>query len=218
MRLALITGVVLAMGGFVHAQEPAEAEAGEQAPTALFNGSDLSGWKLFIPNPDVDPSKVWSVKDGVIHCTGSPSGYMRTETKYSNYRLRVEWRWPGDGGNSGVLLHIQDKDEVWPKSIEAQLQHRNAGDFWVIGGTDFKEHGGSMDRRTVKMEDTTEKAPGEWNEYQIDCRGASIMVYVNGVLQNVASECTVTDGYIGLQSEGTPIEFRKVTIEPLPEK
>ncbi|MBP8129059.1 MAG: DUF1080 domain-containing protein [Candidatus Hydrogenedentes bacterium] len=229
MRNALL---LLALAGFAAsgcAEEQAasgcakdQAESAPVAPVAcvkepvdLFNGKDFTGWKLFLPDPNADPAAVWSVQDGVIRCTGSPAGYMRTETKYANYRLRVQWRWPGAGGNNGVLLHIQDQDEVWPKSIEAQLMSGNAGDFWVIGGTEFKEHKGQIDRRVPKKETATEKPLGEWNEYMIECRGDRILVYVNGILQNVATECTVTDGYIGLQSEGTPIEFRMVRLEPL---
>lgn len=207
-------GLSLAFSAF--AQDAGKADTSVKETSSLFNGKDLSGWKLYIPDPAVDTSTVWRVTDGVVQCTGSPAGYMRTENKYSNYRLRVEWRWPAGGGNSGVLLHIQDKDEVWPKSIEAQLQSGHAGDFWVIGGTTFDEHTGSLDRRTPKKEVSNEKQLGEWNEYQIDCRGGRILVYVNGVLQNVATNCTVSEGYIGLQSEGTPVEFRKVTVEPLP--
>lgn len=216
MRVVAMIAVGLGLAVPALAQDGAKADTAVTEPVALFNGTDLNGWKLFIPDPAVNTSTVWSVKDGVIQCTGTPAGYMRTEKKYSNYRLRVEWRWPGGAGNNGVLLHIQDKDEVWPKSIEAQLQSGNAGDFWVIGGTTFKEHTGSFDRRTPKKEESSEKPLGEWNEYQIDCRGDKILVYVNGILQNVATNCTVSEGYIGLQSEGTPIEFRKVALEPLP--
>ncbi len=125
---------------------PAPEDAAEETPCAehtvtepidLFNGEDLDNWKLFIPDETVDPATVWQVEDGVVHCKGSPAGYMRTKQKYSNYKLTVEWRWPKDGGNSGVLLHVQDKDEVWPRSIETQLQSLHAGDIWVIGGTTF---------------------------------------------------------------------------------
>jgi hypothetical protein len=185
-------------------------------PIDLFNGEDLDNWKLFIPDENVDPATVWSVADGVVRCTGSPAGYMRTKVPHSNYRLIVEWRWPGgEGGNSGVLLHIQEKDEVWPKSIEAQLHTRNAGDFWVIGGATFKEHTSAVDRRVPKMKDSNENPIGEWNRYLIECRGDTIKVYVNGLLQNAATEVTICEGYIGLQSEGTPIEFRTVRVEPL---
>ncbi len=189
--------------------------AADSKSVALFNGEDFTGWKLFLPDENADPADTWSVKDGVIHCTGTPVGYMRTEKEYENYRLRVEWRFPGAPGNSGVLLHVQGEDVVWPKSIEAQLQHEHAGDIWVIGGTTFKEHTDKSNRRVLKKEKSSEKPPGEWNQYEIICRDDSITLYVNGVLQNQATECTVTKGAIGLQSEGAPIEFRNIVLEPL---
>lgn len=109
------------------------------AGTPLFNGVDFTGWKLFLPDKGADPFNTWSVRDGVIRCAGSPAGYLRTNEIFGDYELTVEWRWPGSsGGNSGVLLHVQEGDMVWPKSIEAQLQHGSAGDIWVIGGTDFR--------------------------------------------------------------------------------
>jgi len=181
----------------------------------LFNGKDFSGWKLFIPDSSADVTRTWTIKDGVIHCSGDPAGYFRTTTPYSNYELTVEWRFPKQGGNSGVLLHIQDKDEVWPKSIEAQLNSGDAGDIWVIGGTTFKEHGGKEDRRVPKKEKSSEKPLGEWNQYRIVCSGDTIELYVNGVLQNRATQCSVTSGYIGFQSEGVPIEFRNIRLKPL---
>lgn len=179
--------------------------------TPLFNGKDLSGL-VHVP---ADADTTWSVKDGILRCTGSPTGYLRTAAAYENYRMRLQWRWPAAGGNNGVLLHIQPPDEVWPKSIEAQLESRHAGDIWVIGGADFREHLDKTIRRVPKQEDSSEKALGEWNEYLIECRNNTIKLFVNGILQNVATECTLQRGYIGLQSEGTPIEFREWTIEAL---
>lgn len=184
----------------------------EQTP--LFNGRDLSGWVFFLRDKDVDPMTVWSVSDGVIHCTGKPSGYMRTEADYANYKLHVEWRWPGEAGNSGVLVHMSEPDTVWPRSIECQLMSGNAGDFWVIGGTDFKEHVDKSKRRVVKKAESSEKPPGQWNTYEIVCRGNTIRVFVNGVLQNEATETTVSSGKICLQSEGKPVEFRNIYVEP----
>ena len=210
-RLALLLTLAALCAAPCVAEEPV-------TPTEtikLFNGENLDNWKLFIPDENADVTETWQVKDGLVQCTGEPAGYMRTRKKYTDYVLRVEWRWPKDGGNNGVLLHIQDKDEVWPKSIEAQLHAGDAGDFWVIGGTDFKEHTDPASRRVPKQHQSTENEIGEWNAYKIVCDGDEIRVYVNGVLQNTATECTVTDGYIGLQSEGTPVEFRKVTVEPL---
>ena len=189
--------------------------AGCQSQQDLFNGKDLTGWKLFIPDKNVDVNTVWSVKDSVIHCTGRPAGYMRTEADYSNYKLHVEWRWDKRKGNSGVLVHMSEPDKVWPKSIECQLQADNAGDFWAIGGADFAEHLDKSTRRVAKKQPSNEKPLGEWNEYDIYCQGDTIRPYVNGVLQNEATQTTINYGKICLQSEGAPIEFRNIYIEPL---
>lgn len=190
-------------------------EAAEPLP--LFNGRNLEGWVHYLAEANAPIEDTWQVKEGVLHCTGTPTGYLRTEKKYRDYQLTVEWRWPGKGGNNGVLVHVQDPDEVWPKSIEAQLEHGNAGDIWVIGGATFKEHEGVAGRRVVKQEDSSEKPLGEWNTYTIVAKGDRILLYVNGVLQNVATECTLSEGYIALQSEGRAIEYRKVELVPLTE-
>jgi hypothetical protein len=134
--------------------------------TPLWNGKDFTGWKLFLEEPDVDVKTVWSVKDEVIHCTGAPNGYMRTETDYANYRLHVEWRWPEEAGNSGVLLHMTGEDKVWPRSIECQLNSGDAGDFWLFDGFTVKEppkwSNDSM-AYVPKQKESSEKPPGDWN-------------------------------------------------------
>ncbi len=183
--------------------------------TELFNGQDFDGWKLFLTDEKADPTDTWSVKDGVIHCTGSPVGYMRTTLGYENYTLYFEWRFPGKGGNSGVLLHGSEPDQVWPTSIEGQLESGNAADIWVIGPVDFSEHTNPDDRRVPKREASNEKPLGEWNAYKVVCNGDTIELYINGLLQNRATECTVTKGFIGFQSEGAPIEFRNMYLEPI---
>lgn len=194
--------------------------ADTEKTVALFNSKDFTGWKLFLPDAQADPAKTWTVKDGVVACTGNPAGYMRTVVPYENYCLRLEWRFPEKAGNSGVLLHIQEPDKVWPKSVEAQLNSGDAGDFWVIDGTEFKEHADPANkrvdgRRTAKLQDSSEKPLGDWNQYEITCKGNTITVKVNGVVQNTATDCTVTKGFIGLQSEGAPIDFRNITLQPL---
>lgn len=187
---------------------------------ALWNGKDFTGWKMFAADKQVDAGTAWSVKDGIMHCQGKPTGYISTKSDYANYHLHIEWRWPGEkGGNSGVLLHTTGPDKVWPKSIECQLYSANAGDFWVIDGVEFKEHADKgqrvKGRRTKKLKDSSEKPLGKWNVYDIVCKDDWIVVFVNGVLQNVATGTSVTSGKICLQSEGTPIEFRNLYIEPL---
>lgn len=187
--------------------------------TMLWNGKDFAGWKLFTREPDHDVTKTWSVKNGLIRCEGKPAGYMRTEKDYADYHLHVEWRWPSKGGNNGVLVHMSGQDKVWPKSLECQLYSGNAGDFWVIGGLETAEHAKAGERvrgrRTLKLKDSSEKKLGQWNAYDIICKDDWIVVMVNGILQNVATKCSDKSGKICLQSEGTPIEYRNIYIEPL---
>ena len=207
--------------------EPAKAApapaAGKGKKVVLFNGKDLAGWKQ-VSGGKGDASGTWQVADGVIQCSGKPSGYLRTEADYGDYVLHVEWRWPDKGGNSGVLLHAQGADKVWPKSLEAQLKSGNAGVFYVIpmGEVEFKEHADQTNkrvrgRRTDKLAESSEKKLGEWNTYEIHCKGGSVKLIVNGVVQNVATDLNITKGKIGLQSEGTPIEFRNVYLTPMAE-
>jgi hypothetical protein len=187
--------------------------------TVLWNGKDFAGWKLFVPDPNYDVAKTWSIADSVTRCEGKPNGYMRTEKYYADYLLHVEWRWPEKEGNSGVLIHNSGEDMIWPKSLECQLASGNAGDFWVIGGIETKEHakGGKRvnGRRILKLNQSSEKPLGQWNMYDILCKDDWVVVVVNGVLQNVATRCSEKSGRICLQSEGAPIEFRNIYIEPL---
>ncbi len=188
--------------------------------TMLWNGKDFAGWKLFIPDESVDVHDIWSVKDGVVHCKGVPNGYMRTKAQYADYRLHLEWSWPENPTNSGVLLHACGPDRVWPLTIECQLKSGNAGDFVLINGPGVTVDGEdkqNKDKQFVsvrKKEPSSEKPAGQWNTYDIHCQGGTITCYVNDVLQNEGTAATITSGWICLQSEGSPIEFRNIYIEP----
>jgi hypothetical protein len=190
-----------------------------QEKVVLFNGTDFTGWKLFLPDANADVSQTWSVTDGLLRCEGKPAGYMRTEMPYADYHLHVEWRWPAKPGNNGVLVHMSGADQVWPRSLECQLQSGSAGDFWVIGGVETAQHAkdGSRvrGRRTIKLHDSSENEPGQWNSYDILCKDDWVVVLVNGTLQNVATECSERSGKVCLQSEGALIEYRNIWIEPV---
>ncbi len=187
---------------------------------ALFNGKDISNWTWVSDKDGAKTEDTWSVKDGILRCVGKPRGYIRTkEDSYQDYKLTVEWRWPEKGGNNGVLVHTSSPGAlgVWPKSIEVQLASGNAGDFWVIG-TDLdveNEADRKKGRRHLNLNDDAEKPLGEWNQMEIECRGDTIKVHVNGKLVNHSTNGTVSRGSVSLQSEGTPIEFRKVELQKL---
>ena len=185
----------------------------------LWNGKDFADWTFFLRDRAADVVKTWSVANGLVRCTGKPAGYMRTENDYADYLFHVEWRWLEKAGNNGVLVHMSGEDKVWPRSLECQLHSGNAGDFWVIDGIEIAEHakGGPRvkGRRTIKLKDSSEKPLGQWNAYDIVCKDDWIVVFVNGVLQNVGTKCSDTSGKICLQSEGAVIEYRNIYIEPL---
>jgi len=197
-------------------------------PIQLFNGQDLSGWAYYLWNRQekkqdttTPMSAVWSVKDGILYCKGKPTGYISTKKEYENYKLIVEWRWPKGTvkGNNGVLVHTTTPNALgqWPKSIEVQLAQGNAGDFWVIGTTLDVVNAATRvkGRRHLNLTDDSEKPVGEWNRMEILAQGDQLTVWVNGDLVNHATHCSVTKGAITLQSEGAPVEFRKVELTPL---
>jgi hypothetical protein len=186
----------------------------------LFNGKDLSGWTYHLDRRGVKMEDVWSVKEGVLMCKGRPAGYLITEKNdFENYVLTLEWRWPERGGNNGVLVHVTRPGAlgVWPKSLEVQLASGDAGDFWVIGTTiDVDKPEGRVEgRRHKNLSDRDEKPIGEWNTMEVTCRGDEVLVKINGKLVNHATNVSQTKGAIALQSEGTPIEFRKITLQAL---
>jgi len=201
------------------ARAPALAVVAADAKLALFNGKDLAGWKRVLSDANADPAKTWSVVDGVLRCSGQPAGYIRTEQSFKNYLLVIEWRWPAAPTNSGVLLHVEGVDKVWPRSVEAQLESGNAGDFWLIGGAAAKveEARRNPEHATnVKAMTKAELPPGEWNRYEITAIDGRVVLVINGELVNVGRDCTPSEGFIALQSEGSPIEFRKVDLTPIP--
>lgn len=184
----------------------------------LFNGTDLTNWVFQLKDPAVNPSTVFSVRDGVIHITGNPFGYMRTKDSFSNYKLHVEWRWPAEPTNSGVFVNAQPPDGIWIKCIECQLQAGNAGDFVCMNGADMNEHSDKSKMVVKKMAASSEKPAGEWNILEVVCKANTIEVSVNGILQNKGTGVNVNNGHICLQSEGKDIEFKNVFLTKLENK
>jgi hypothetical protein len=188
----------------------------------LFNGSNLKEWTIYVNDKSVNPLNYFYVKEGLIETVGVPMGYLRTKKEYSDYRLHIEWCYPEKPTNSGVFLHTNGVDKLWPAHYQCQLKHGNAGDLIVHGVGVSATVGDSIYTSTeklkpiaAKMHKSNEKNAGEWNSYDITCKGNTIEVKVNGVLQNRATNCSMTKGGIGLQAEGSRIQFRNLWIEQL---
>ncbi|MCW3091278.1 MAG: hypothetical protein JWP81_2347 [Ferruginibacter sp.] len=204
-----------------------------QKTVSLFNGKDLAGWHTDVPAMDTNTNakSPFIVRDGMLISLGTPGGHLITDKIYTNYRLEVEYRFAGKPGNCGVLVHSSTPRalyKMFPKSLEVQMEHGNAGDFWCIvedisvpdmearrgpktewGGTEGK-------RRNIKnLTDNSEKPVGEWNSMVIECLKDSVKVWVNGDLVNFGYNCSADKGMIALQAEGSEVEFRRLELIPI---
>jgi hypothetical protein len=204
-----------------------------QRTVTLFNGKDLSGWHADVPEMDTNSSAKtpFIVRNGMLVSMGKPGGHLITDSVYQNYRLNVEYRFANKPGNCGVLVHASTPRalyKMFPKSIEVQMEHTNAGDFWCIVEDikvpDMEKRRGprenwgiteGKERRILNLTDGSEKPVGEWNTMIIECVGNSIKVWVNKDLVNYGFDCTANKGQIALQAEGSEVEFRKLELTPI---
>jgi len=225
MRSYIITTILIAFSFSSKSQQ--------HKTISLFNGKDLSGWHADVPEMDTNASakNPFIMRNGMLVSMGKPGGHLITDAVYQNYRLNVEYRFAGKPGNCGVLVHASTPRalyKMFPKSIEVQMEHDNAGDFWCIvedikvnnmekrrgpkanwGVTEGKE------RRILNLTDGSEKPAGEWNNMIIECLDNSIKVWVNNDLVNSGFDCTANKGHIALQAEGSEVEFRKLELTPI---
>ena len=200
---------------------------------SLFNGKDLIGWHVDVPAMDDDSNlkSPFLIRDGLLVSIGDPRGHLITDKSYENYRIDVEYRFAGKPGNCGVLVHASTPRALYgmfPKSIEVQMEHKNAGDFWCIvedikvpnmeerrGPKENWGTEGNKLRRIKNLTDDSEKPLGEWNTMKIECLDRVVKVWVNGELVNEGYDSTAKSGQIALQAEGSEVEFRKVLLTPI---
>ena len=206
-----------------------------QQPFSLFNGKDLTGWHADVPAMDMNTTvkSPFIVRNGLLVSLGKPGGHLITDSEYKNYRLQAEYRFAGTPGNCGVLVHASTPRalyKMFPKSIEVQMMHQNAGDFWCIVEDitvpDMEKRRGpkekwgiteGKERRIINLTDSSEKPLGEWNAMTIECLADTIKVWVNGDLVNYGYNATAQKGQIAVQAEGSEVEFRKLELTPIKE-
>ncbi len=207
--------------------------SGKAAPKSLFNGKDLTGWHANVPQMDKDQTtkSPFIVRNGMLVSLGTPGGHLITDARYQNYRLQLEYRFAAQPGNCGALVHVSTTRalyEMFPKSIEVQMMHQNAGDFWCIQEDivvpDMEKRrgpkakwgvNGDKLRRIPNLTDNSEKPLGEWNTLTIECLQDTIKVWVNQDMVNYGFNATARQGQIALQAEGAEVEFRKVWLTPI---
>ncbi|MFF5383589.1 3-keto-disaccharide hydrolase [Pedobacter suwonensis] len=203
------------------------------AQKSLFNGKNLDGWHTDVPAMDSKPDTInpFIVRNGMLVSLGTPGGHLITDKIYKNYQLTLQYRFAGKPGNCGVLVHVSTPRVLYgmfPKSMEVQMQHKDAGDFWCIeeditvpdmvnrrGPKENWGINGDKLRRIKNLTDDSEKPAGEWNTMIIQCLNNEVKVWVNGILVNHGTNCTASSGQIALQAEGSEVEFKQLDLNPI---
>jgi hypothetical protein len=188
----------------------------------------------------------WSFKDGQIQCTGAPVGVMRMKEPVKNFELVVQWKHLKSGGNSGVFvwaseesikaLHAGNHTKRLPDGIEVQIldhgfrenyEKRSKGkkaDWFTTNGdvfptgtaklTPFEPKSPNGSRSFPRKE--LSKGAGEWNHYYIRGINGEVRLWVNGEEVSGGKDAKPASGYLCLESEGSPIEFKNVRLRELP--
>jgi hypothetical protein len=196
----------------------------------LFNGKNLNGWHTYLEGigKNVDPSNNFIIQDSMLHVIGKDLGYVITETGYSNFHFKVDFKWgerrwgsrQNEKRDAGVCYNIgmNEPDSIWPKSIECQIQEGDVGDFWLLGFSTIQVNGvqnlPANHTRMIKQKDA-EKPTGEWNTVEIISYNGKCVQIVNGVIVNVGQNASVKEGRILLQSEFAEIYYKNVLIRKL---
>ncbi len=196
----------------------------------LFSGKDLSGWVNV--NTDQD---TWTVRDGLLVCSGHPIGVLRTEKQYENFLLHIEWRHMEPGGNSGVFAWSEGTvpaGKRLPKGLEIQMLeldwvnlHKRQdgtlppvayvhGELFGAGGLKATPDN-PRGSRSKSIENRC-KGKGQWNVYDVVCVDGVVKLAVNGKFVNGVRQASVKKGYLCLESEGAEIHFRNIRILELP--
>lgn len=223
--------------------EPTAASGQEPAPKATIDGREL-GWRqlggddFIMVNGDPD---TWTWKDGMAHCKGQPVGVTRSKKQYGNLELVVEWRHLKSGGNSGVFVWVPEeslkelKPGQLPHGIEVQvLDHGYAEEWQKKNGKKpdwFTTHGDVFPVGVSKMTPFPPVAPdkkrsfprkelskgiNQWNHYYIRAINGEVRLWVNGEEVSGGTGCDPKSGFLCLESEGSPVEFRNLRIRELP--
>ncbi|HZM00463.1 MAG TPA: DUF1080 domain-containing protein [Planctomycetota bacterium] len=222
----LLVPLLAGCGGPSYERVPSPAAAPKAPapsdPVALFNGRDLSGWVNVNCAPDT-----WVARDGMIVCSGKPTGVLRTERMYENFVLELEYRHLVPGGNAGLFIWsdaLTARGQPFTRSIEVQVMDGVETEHYTSHGDVFSIHGARMtpDRphpdgweRCLPSEKRARPAP-EWNHYRVICRDGALKLEVNGQEVSGGREITPRKGYLCLESEGSEVHFRNLTLRELP--
>ena len=233
-RLSICTVFLLLCVSPVMADEP--------VTKATIDGTGL-GWRELgeadFTNVNCDPD-TWTWKDGVAHCTGKPVGVIRSQKQYTNFELVAQWRHLKSAGNSGIFVwtipaSLEDlKPGRLPQGIEVQVLDHGYKTQYEVGGKKadwFTTNGDVFRVGNAKLKPFPPVSPdgsrsfprwelsrgiNEWNHYYVRAINGEIRLWVNGEEVSGGSDADPRTGYLCLESEGSPVEFRNLRIRELP--
>lgn len=220
---------------------PLVADEAATLPKAFIDGIG-PGWKQLGEADFVNVNgekETWTWKDGVAHCTGQPVGVIRTAKQYTNLELVVQWRHLKSAGNSGVFIWVPEKSldglapGRLPQGIEVQVLDHGYKENYEKSGkkADWFTTNGDVFPVGVKMEPFPPVSPsgersfprkelskgvGEWNHYYIRAINGEVRLWVNGEEVSGGTECEPRTGFLCLESEGSPVEFKEIRLRELP--
>jgi hypothetical protein len=242
-RHALPFNVVWVCLSFCVASFPTTAEEAKDLPKACIDGTG-PGWRSLGEkdfthvNCDED---TWTWKEGAAQCTGTPVGVIRSVQEYKNFELAVQWKHLESAGNSGVFVWGTEKSITGlergklPHGIEVQVldhgyaekyekEQNKKPDWFTTNGDVFAVGDSKMNpfpplspngSRSFPSKNLS-KGVGEWNHYYIRAINGEVRLWVNGEEVSGGSGCDPAHGFLCLESEGSPIEFKNLRIRELP--
>lgn len=221
------------------------ARAQESAPRAFLDGTGL-GWRALTKDDFVhvncDPD-TWTWSNGMVHCTGKPIGVIRSPTVLTNFELVAQWRHLKSGGNSGIFLwatpesikELEQGKGRLPTGIEVQVldhgykeqyekESKKKADWFTTNGDVFPTGSTKMrpfppvapdGQRSFPRKELS-KGVGEWNHYYVRAINGEVRLWVNGEEVSGGTDCRPAVGYLCLESEVAPIDFRELRLRVLP--
>jgi len=243
MRYAICLIASLLLFGF----SPQSSSADEPAalPKAFIDGIGPD-WRELVEADFADVNgtpETWTWKDGVIYCTGTPIGVLRTAKQYTNFEFVAQWKHMKSGGNSGFFVWCSEEalkdlppDKLPPGGIEVQvLDHgykelytqrtgkgppyffSTDGDIFPVGKSTMKvfEPTSPNGARSFPRKNLS-KGVGEWNHYYVRAINGEVRLWVNGEEVSGGNECNPASGYLCLEAEGSPVEFKNIRLRELP--
>jgi hypothetical protein len=230
-QLYMIAGLVL-LSSIISAQEPLFSFGAETGMQKILSGKKAECVPVNWIQVNTEP-ETWKLKGKELICSGHPIGVIRSEKKYENFILHIEWKHMEAGGNSGTFVwsNADPGDNRLPNGVEVQmleldwvkLNTRDGkvppvayvhGEVFGVGGVEIVPDN-PRGRRSKSVENRC-KGKGEWNTYDVVCVDGTIKLSVNGKFVNGISKSSKKEGYICLESEGAEIHFRNIRIIELP--